>query len=53
MFWRLGIGAYAAGMTAPLAFFAARANVERTVTALAHAAMVIAAMIALQGIFLP
>jgi hypothetical protein len=53
MFWRLGIGAYVAGMVAPLAFLGARADLDRAVRVLATSAVVVAAMIAFQGLFLP
>jgi hypothetical protein len=53
MFWRLGIGTYAAGMVAPLAFLGARANLQRAVQVVTTGAVVVAAMIAVQGIFLP
>jgi hypothetical protein len=53
MFWRLGVGAYAAGMVAPLAFVAARANLQRTVRVVCGAAMVVAGLITFQGLLLP
>ncbi len=53
MFWRLGIGTYVAGMVTPLAFLAARADLARSVRAIVVLAVVAAAMIGVQGIFLP
>ena len=53
MFWRLGIGSYAAGMVAFAVFFLARRDLARTVRGLGVAAMVAAVMITLQGLFLP
>jgi hypothetical protein len=53
MFWRLGIAMYVAGMLLPLIYMAARANLARTARAVSVAAMVVAGMIAIQGLFLP
>ena len=53
MFWRLGIGLYCAAMVVPIALLAARANLERTMRTLEVLVVVVAAMIAIQGVFLP
>ncbi len=53
MFWRLAIGAYAAGMVAPLVFVAARRNFEGTLKVLYVLVFVVASIAALQGLFLP
>jgi hypothetical protein len=53
MFWRLGIAVYVAGMVAPLAFFGARRDLARAVTALYAFTLVSATLIALQGLLLP
>src|SRR5437868_4265502 len=53
MFWRLGVGAYVAGMVLPLAYFAARADLLKTMRVVAASAVVIAALVAGQGLLLP
>ncbi len=53
MFWRLGVGLYVAGMVAPFGFLVARADMQRAVRVLTGGAVVVAAMITLQGLFLP
>lgn len=53
MFWRMGIGAYVAGMVAFATYFLARRDLARTANAVAVAAWVVAAMIAVQGSLLP
>ncbi len=53
MFWRLGIGGYVGGMIAFAVFFLARRDLHRTVRGLSFAATVVAAMVVIQGLFLP
>ena len=53
MFWRLDIGLYFAGMVAFGAVIAARKDLERTIRVLFVAAHVVAATVAVQGIFFP
>ena len=53
MFWRLGIGAYLGGMIAFGVYFAARRQLARTIRALEILVYVVAAMITVQGLFLP
>jgi len=53
MFWRLGIGAYVAGMVVPLALMAARANLARTMRVLYVCVYVVIAMVGIQGLFMP
>jgi len=53
MFWRLLVGGYVAGMLAPVAYVAARQNLVRTLDALCTFTLVVAAMIAVQGLVPP
>ena len=53
MFWRVGIGSYAGGMVAFATYFAAVKRIELVVRAVSIAAVVVAAMIGLQGLLLP
>lgn len=53
MFWRLSIGAYVAGMVAFGVYFAARHKLARTIRVLEVLVYVVAAMITVQGLFLP
>ena len=53
MFWRLWIGAYVAGMLAPLAYLAARTNLARTMRVLATGVVVVATMVGVQGLLMP
>jgi hypothetical protein len=54
MFWRLIIGSYAAAMVAALVFFlSSEKSFAPMIRALAWAVPLVAALIALQGIFLP
>jgi hypothetical protein len=53
MFWRLAVSCYVAGMVAPLAWMAARADPARTFRFLSAAVVVVAVLIGAQGIFLP
>jgi hypothetical protein len=53
MFWRLNISAFVAGMAAPLLFVAASANLARTARVLGSGVLVVTAMIAIQGVFMP
>ena len=53
MFWRLGVGAYVAGMIAFVVYFAARKNLGLTTRVTAHLVTIAFAIVALQGVFLP
>jgi hypothetical protein len=53
MFWRLNISAFVAGMAAPLLYIAADANLGRTVRVLCSGVLVVTAMVAIQGLFMP
>lgn len=53
MFWRLGIGAYVAGMVAVIAYLLARRNIAIAVRVTAALVPIVGALIALQGAFLP
>lgn len=53
MFWRLGIGLYAAGLIAPFAFMAARRDLPRTMRVLGTLTVIVAVMISVQGALLP
>ncbi len=53
MFWRLGVGSYFAGMIAILVFVLSGQRLVTTTRAVALAVPLVAAMIALQGLFLP
>lgn len=53
MYWRLGVGAYVAGLVAPLVFAGSRGRVEATLRAVGVAATVVAFAITLQGALLP
>ncbi len=53
MFWRLGIGSYVAGMVAFGVYFLARRDLARTVRVVGVATLVVGAIIAVQGLFLP
>ena len=53
MFWRLGIGAYVAGMVTPLAYLAAREDLARTMRVLSGCVLATAAMIGVQGLLMP
>jgi len=53
MFWRLGVGGYVAGMVAVLVFFATARRFDLTLKAVALALPIVAALITIQGIFLP
>jgi hypothetical protein len=53
MFWRLSVAGYAAGMVAPVAYFVARRWLVRTAFAISTLALVVAAMVMVQGLALP
>ena len=53
MFWRLGMGAYGAGMAALLAFLATRENVARAARVLDVLALAVAALAVVQGLAFP
>lgn len=53
MFWRLSVGAYVAGMTAPLVYLAARKDLARTVRVLSVAVVVVAGANLVQGLLMP
>lgn len=53
MFWRLGIGCYVAGAVATGVFFATERHATLVSRIVAAAVPIVAAMIALQGVFLP
>jgi hypothetical protein len=53
MFWRLGIGAYVAGMTAIVVYLLARRDLARVTGVTAVLVPIAGAMIALQGALLP
>ncbi len=53
MFWRLAVGAYVAGMVAPVAYAAARKDQARTMRVLSGCVVVVAALIGLQGLLMP
>jgi len=53
MYWRLAISSYLAGMVAPLAYFAARGDLDRTVRAVSLLAPAVATALLLQGLLLP
>jgi hypothetical protein len=53
MYWRLGIGAYVAGMAAPFVYVAARADLARTLRVLARCVVPVALMIGAQGLLMP
>ena len=53
MFWRLGIGAFAAGMIALVMLVAAERDVARTLRFLSALVLVVAAMTGIQGLLLP
>jgi hypothetical protein len=53
MYWRLGVGIYVAGMVAVLAYVSARRDVAKTVRLLSWSVLVIASMIAVQGLWMP
>lgn len=53
MFWRLAVGGYAAGAVALLVSLAADRAPRRTVKVVAWAVPIVAALITVQGIFLP
>ncbi len=53
MFWRLAVGAYLAGMAAPLVYVAATRDLARTLKALNVAVLVVGALLFVQGTLLP
>lgn len=53
MFWRLGVGAYVAGMVAPLVFVLAKRDLPRTMRGLYAFTLVAATMSAVQGAVFP
>ena len=53
IFWRLNISVFVAAMAAPLLFIAADANLARTARFLCSGVLVVTAMIAIQGLFMP
>ncbi len=53
MFWRLGIGAYAAGAAAFCVFLATGASPEATTRWVLRAVLPVAVLVTLQGVFLP
>ena len=53
MFWRLGVGAYLGGAVALLVFFATAQRMSLVAKVVAAAFPIVAAAIAVQGLFLP
>jgi hypothetical protein len=53
MFWRLNVGAFVAGIVAPGAYFAASRDLARTMRMLNVCVLAAAAMIMVQGLFMP
>jgi hypothetical protein len=53
IFWRLAAAGYVAGMVAPLAYMAARRNLEQTTHVLYVSVFFIGVMIGVQGLLLP
>lgn len=53
MFWRLGIGAYAALLAAPMIWMVGRVHFDRTVAFTLRFFSIVVVAIAIQGIFFP
>lgn len=53
MFWRIGVGSYVAGMVAVLVVIAGRRNLRATTRVTAVLVPIMAALITIQGIFMP
>jgi hypothetical protein len=53
MFWRLGIGAYAAGVAAAVAYLAAEKHLAATIRTLTRLVIVVFALSGAQGLLMP
>ena len=53
MFWRLGIGTYAAGFVALVVFFVSGRDPSATLRVVLAAIAPVACLVAIQGVFLP
>ncbi len=53
MFWRIGIGTYAAAIASPMIWLFARRDIDRALNVTLHATMFVAVLLGVQGLAFP